>query len=245
MASGRWSRHGAELSLHRVQVDKIGPEMVLNPQAVRHLQVLRLRAGDPLQVFDGRGAEAGAVIQHLDETRAVLHLDPALTIQSRGAETPQPITLAIALLKGDKLADVIRAATELGVASVQLLITQHAEARDIGSQKLIRLRRIAAEASRQSERRVIPEVLEPVALKDYRWQGQLLSAHPGSQQRLLDVVTWQVPITLLSGPEGGLSAQEIAWLEEQGAQSITLGPRILRAETAPLAMLGAIAATGV
>lgn len=231
--------------MRRLQVGEIAPEMRLGPQETRHVQVLRLRPGERLQVFDGRGAEAVAVLSELDAGHALLHLDTAAEAHSRGAEYPQPVTLAIALLKGDKLADVVRAATELGAARIQLLVTQHAEARDIGAQKLVRLRRIASEAARQSERRVVPEVLEPLPLGQLSWEGRALLAHPGSAARVTDLLDWQTPLTLLSGPEGGFSEAEVALLRERGAEAITLGPRILRAETAPLALLGAIAATGV
>ncbi|WP_414656989.1 16S rRNA (uracil(1498)-N(3))-methyltransferase [Deinococcus sp. VB343] len=231
--------------MRRLQVGEIAPEMRLGPQETRHVQVLRLRPGERLQVFDGRGAEAVAVLSELDAGHALLHLDTAAEAHSRGAEYPQPVTLAIALLKGDKLADVVRAATELGVSNIQLLVTQHAEARDIGVQKLVRLRRIASEAARQSERRVVPEVLEPLPLGQLSWEGRALLAHPGSAARVTDLLDWQTPLTLLSGPEGGFSEAEVALLRERGAEAVTLGPRILRAETAPLALLGAIAATGV
>ncbi len=230
---------------HRIQVPEIVAQIVLGPQETRHVQVLRLRPGEVIQVFDGRGGQASAVLRELEEGRAVLELAPEVQVQSRGAELPAPVTLAIALLKGDKLADVVRAATELGVSHVQLLVTQHAEAREIGAQKLVRLRRIASEAARQSERTVTPEVLEPVAIASLSWEGRLLVAHPGSQARVTELLDWQAPLTVLSGPEGGLSEQEMAGLLARGAQAVTLGPRILRAETAPLALLGAIAATGV
>ncbi|MDO4245144.1 MAG: 16S rRNA (uracil(1498)-N(3))-methyltransferase [Deinococcus sp.] len=231
--------------MRRLQVSEIAPEMRLGPQETRHVQVLRLRPGERLQVFDGRGAEAVAVLSELGAGHALLHLDTAAEAHSRGAEYPQPVTLAIALLKGDKLADVVRAATELGVSNIQLLVTQHAEARDIGAQKLVRLRRIASEAARQSERRVVPDVLEPLPLAQLTWEGRALLAHPGSAARVNDLLDWQSPLTLLSGPEGGFSEAEVALLRERGAEAVTLGPRILRAETAPLALLGAIAATGV
>lgn len=230
--------------MHRVQVSKIEPEMMLGPQEVWHLQVLRLRAGDLVQVFDGRGGEALAILHTLEEGRVTLRLSEEES-HSRGAEYPQRVTLAIALLKGDKLADVVRAATELGVSRIQLLVTQHAEAREIGAQKLVRLRRIASEAARQSERRVVPEVLEPLPLLKLTWEGRLLMAHPASSARITEGLDWQTPLTLLSGPEGGFSAAEVQWAREQGAELLTLGPRILRAETAPLALLGALAATGV
>lgn len=155
------------MASHRVRVDALAPEMTLGPREARHLHVLRLGPGDPVRVFDGRGAEAEATVGALDEGRAVLTLGRAL---AGVAETPQPVTLAAPLLKGDKLADVVRAATELGVARVQLVITRHADAREIGDQKLLRLRRVAEEASKQSRRAVTPEVLSPVSLAELRWE---------------------------------------------------------------------------
>jgi 16S rRNA (uracil1498-N3)-methyltransferase len=215
--------------------------MVLGPAEARHLGVLRLAPGAAVVVFDGRGGEARATVAELDDTRAVLHLGEA----TQGAqETPQPLTLAASLLKGDKLAEVVRAATELGVARVQLVVPRRADAREIGAQKLQRLARVAQEASKQSRRAVIPEVLAPVVLDALAWEGTLLVAQPGSAVRVMDVVDWTRPVTVLTGPEGGLTPEEVAALVARGAQAVTLGPRILRAETAPVALLGAIAALG-
>ncbi|MFC4456002.1 16S rRNA (uracil(1498)-N(3))-methyltransferase [Deinococcus sonorensis] len=217
--------------------------MTLPPDELRHLRVLRLRPGDRLRVFDGRGQEAEAVLERLDEGGALLRLGEAV---QGNRETPQPVTLAVALLKGDKLSDVVRAATELGVARVQLLQTRFSDVPDIGEQKLIRLRRIAAEASKQSRRAVVPEVLAPVPLLQLPLGGQqAFVAHPGSAERLSERLDWSLPVLLVSGPEGGFSDAEVAALTAGGCVGVTLGPRILRAETAPLALLGAIAALGV
>ncbi|MFC6591191.1 16S rRNA (uracil(1498)-N(3))-methyltransferase [Deinococcus lacus] len=230
------------MRLTRVPVTALAPEMELPAPEARHLSVMRLAPGDPVLVFDGRGREARAEVVHLEALRAVLRLVEEV---SGTPETPQPVTLAAALLKGDKLSDVVRAATELGVARIQLLVTAHADVRDIGTQKLVRLNRIAQEASKQSRRSVTPPVLEPVALSALRWEGQLYVAQPGAAARLTDHLHWESPVTLLTGPEGGLSAAEVERLAGQGACPVQLGPRILRAETAPLALLGALVATGV
>lgn len=225
----------------RIRVTALTPRMDLGPREARHLHVLRLRVGDALRVFDGQGAEAEAWIAELDAARAVLTLGEAL---GGAAETPFPLTLAAALLKGDKLSDVVRAATELGVARVQLLVTARADARDIGAQKLLRLQRVAEEASKQSRRAVVPEVRAPLSLADFRWEGQLFVAQPGSASRIMALLDWGAPVTVLTGPEGGLTDAEVAELTGRGAHAVTLGPRILRAETAPVALLGAIAAAG-
>lgn len=230
--------------MHRVRVVALEERMILSPAERRHLLVLRLRVGDELRVFDGQGAEAGALLERLDEGGAVLRLGQSVTA---AAETPQPVTLAVALLKGDKLSDVVRAATELGAARIQLLQTQHADVPDIGEAKLTRLRRVAQEASKQSRRALVPGVLAPVPLLSLTLEGggQGFLAHPGSPARLAAKLDWRGPVTLVSGPEGGFSAAEVEGLRSRGFVGVTLGPRILRAETAPLALLGAIAATGV
>ena len=230
------------MTRHRVRVEALQARMPLGPMETRHLHVLRLRPGDAVRVFDGQGAEAQATVLELDDARAVLELGEEVL---GAAETPFPLTLAVALLKGDKLSEVVRAATELGVARIQLLVTARADAREIGEQKLTRLRRVAQEASKQSRRAVVPDVLSPIPLTTLSWTGQLFVAQPGSLGRLGDLLDWTAPVTVLTGPEGGLSDAEVASLTGRGAQAITLGPRILRAETAPVALLGALAAYGV
>ncbi len=229
------------LPRHRLRVDALTDTMILGPGEARHLHVLRLNAGDTVRVFDGRGAEALAEIAELDEVRAVLTLGDAI---EGAAETPWPLTVAVALLKADKLSDVVRAATELGAAQIQLLVTARADVREIGDQKLVRLNRVAQEAAKQSRRAVVPPVLAPVPLARFQPGGLTLVAQPGSAVRVADVVTWNAPVTIITGPEGGLTDAEVQTLVQGGAHAVTLGPRILRAETAPVALLGAIAALG-
>lgn len=235
--------------MHRIPFEELSidlqtdAELSLTGPQVRHLHVLRLAAGETVQVFDGSGKQAQAVLLSLDEQRATLRLlEPPTSDLSR--EYPQQVTLAVALLKGDKLADVVRASTELGASCIQLLSTKHADVPSIGQQKLTRLRRIASEAARQSGRAVTPTVLEPLPLTSYQPVGRILLAHTGSTAQLAQVLQWDKPITLLTGPEGGFASSEVNSLLAAGATAITLGPRILRAETAPVALLGALAATG-
>lgn len=232
------------MAIHRIPVEQIEAQIILEPAQTRHLHVMRLQLGQTVQVFDGCGAEATAQITELEDNRAVLACTGEIK-QVRERETPQPLTLAIALLKGDKLSEVVRAATELGVAEIQLLVTQHADARDIGAQKLKRLERIAAEASRQCLRSVTPKIHPPQPLSQLKWAGLILMAHPTATAKISEVLHWQNPVTILTGPEGGWAETEIKHLTELGAQTINLGQRVLRAETAPIALLGAIAATGV
>lgn len=227
---------------HRVKVEALADQMTLSAAEIKHLQVMRVRSGDSVLVFDGRGAAGEAELTQLDAFSARLKL---LSRAETSTEYPQPVTLAIALLKGDKLSDVVRAATELGVSHFQLLQTRYADVPDIGENKLTRLRRIAEEAAKQSQRSVVPDIAPPVPLSQFRPGGQVFYAHPGSPARLLGELSWHSPLTLISGPEGGFSPEDLIQLGLAGAAAVTLGPRILRAETAPVALLGALAASGV
>jgi 16S rRNA (uracil1498-N3)-methyltransferase len=225
---------------HRAFHPTLETTVVLNATEAAHLRVLRAQVGDVLTVFDGAGLEAQATILESGE-RYVLHLEPP---KKSSLEPPQPITLAIALLKADKLADVVRSATELGVARVQLLQTQHAQAKEIGAQKLERLRRIAAEAAKQCQRTVIPEILEPIGLAGLSAPG--IVAHPHSSRLPREAVQWDAPFCVVCGPEGGFSNREVELLQAQGMVRVTLGQRILRAETAALALVSSLtAAEGV
>lgn len=229
--------------IHRVKVETVSEQMTLSAAEVKHLHVMRLRTGDSVEVFDGRGEAGEAKVQQIDAFGAALQLISRAE-STNATEYPQTVTLAIALLKGDKLSDVVRAATELGVSIIQLLHTRYADVPDIGDNKLSRLRRVAEEAAKQSQRLVIPEVRSPLPLPQFQCSEQAFYAHPGSSHTLLSQVTWQAPLTLISGPEGGFAPEDLEYLNRTAAP-ITLGPRILRAETAPLALLGALAASGV
>lgn len=233
-------------ALHRIKVAEFPMDGIttleLEGSEVRHLQVLRHKIGDEVRVFDGKGMEFEAHILELNAFSATLQLRGRL---ENNRETPQPITLAIALLKGDKLADVVRQSTELGVTTIQLLKTQFSDVPDIKDNKLLRLQRIAEEASKQSRRSVSPTVLEPISIKQVLEVQNGFVAHPESRNTLLERLHWNAPVWIASGPEGGFSPLEVQVLQSKGFTAISLGQRILRAETAPLAMLGAIAAMGV
>jgi 16S rRNA (uracil1498-N3)-methyltransferase len=227
------------MRLHRAFVKKLEPIVKLSGSEAGHLRVLRANVGDTITLFDGVGLEADAKILMLEDFTITLEVGEPRVVN---LEPPQEITLAISLLKGDKLAEVVRAATELGVSRFQLLITEHADVKEIGAQKLERLQRVALEASKQCRRAVTPLVFSPIKLKHLEPMTCGLVAHPGSSLKPREAVHWDVPITIITGSEGGFSSSEIEWLEAQGFVRVGLGPRILRAETAPVAILGALTA---
>ncbi len=222
---------------HRTYHPTLEPMIQITGLEAAHLRVLRAKIGDSLTVFNGTGLEAKGIILEVSEVQVTVQLEPA--VQSN-LEPPQAITLAIALLKADKLSDVVRSATELGVSSIQLLITQHSEVKEIGSQKLERLRRIATEAAKQCQRNIIPKVLEPIPLSSL--SAPAIVAHPHSSLLPREGVSWDAPFTIVSGPEGGFSSAEISLLEQKGIVRVTLGRRILRAETAALALISSLTA---
>lgn len=225
---------------HRAFARTIQPELELSGREARHLaDVLRARPGDVLTVFDGKGLEGRATVLSVDSGSVRLKVEETWTAPK---ETPQPVTLYVALLKGDKLSEVARAATELGVAGVVPVLTQHCVVREMGESKLLRLRRVVVEAAKQCERGVIPEVRPVVSLKLIPQVEQGFVAHPGSSARVRDSLDPDKPTALFTGPEGGLAESEIEALEAKGFTPVTLGPRILRAETAPVALLSLVTA---
>ena len=202
-----------------------------------HLRVLRANIGDRVTVFDGAGLEAEAAILEVSDFSMTLQVGEARAVS---LEPPQTVTLAVALLKGDKLSEVVRACTELGVSRFQLLVTDFSDAREIGAQKLKRLRRVALEASKQCRRSLVPEVLEPIRVAGLPHVACGIVAHPGSSALAREVVTWDAAVTVATGPEGGFSSAEIVLLGQKGFVAVGLGPRILRAETAPVALVASI-----
>lgn len=214
------------------------PRLRLLGAEAEHLRVLRPQVGDQVVLCDGAGREADGVIVSIELAAITLELGPS---RLRSLELPQPVTVFLPLLKGDKLADVVRACTELGVGMIQLFWGEHADVREIGQGKLERLRRIVLEAAKQSGRTVTPQVHPPVRLEELSAVPWGLVAHPQAAARV-EEPRWDVPVSLITGPEGGFSAREVEVLEGRGFVACGLGPRILRAETAPIVLLAAVTA---
>jgi 16S rRNA (uracil1498-N3)-methyltransferase len=228
------------MRIHRVHLPTLqAGEVVLTGSEANHLaRVLRVMTGQEIKVFDGKGLESAGIIQSVDEFQVILNLQEP---KPSDVETSLKITLAIALLKGDKLADVVRQATELGVVAVQPLITKYCDVKELAQSKLERLRRVAQEASKQSGRSVVPDIREAIKLKDLQVPLTTLIAHPYTVKSLNEVINKEATeVTLVTGPEGGFAEEEIELLISSGATPVRLGPRILRADTAPIALIAAL-----
>ena len=217
--------------------------VVLGSDEARHLKdVLRLRVGDQAYVFDGAGNEFRCIVERVTRDEARLNIDDRVVAAS--SESPIALTLAVALLKGEKFDLVVQKATELGVRRVVPVATRHADVQirdqDDAAKKVSRWQRIAIEASKQSGRAVIPTIDIPIDISvllttDSSSLRLMFSERDGKS--LTEVAKAGLSpdsVTALVGSEGGWSDEELELASQQSWQVITLGGRILRAETAAI-----------
>lgn len=215
-------------------------ETALDEKASAHIaRVLRMRVGDKLTLFDGSGGEYPAQIVAIGKKAVQVSVGALLP---REVESPLSIHLGVGMSRGDRMDWIVQKATELGVTSITPLITERCGLKLKGERQDKKLRHwqgVAISACEQCGRNRIPQIAAPKTLADELSQTKadtkLVLHHRAST---LEAAT-ETPssIALLIGPEGGLSEQEIAQAQQQGYQAITLGPRVLRTETAPLAAL--------
>ena len=208
--------------------------------------VLRLRPGDSVEAFDGTGATFRSLLEAGEGGALALHLGPR-------AEAPAgalDVWLAQALVKADKFELVLQKATELGASRVLPFAASRSVVKlddQRGSAKVERWRKIAQEAARQCGRADVPAVDRPLRLGELleiagRVPGRRgLVLDPGERSlRLSAAARGAVELLLVVGPEGGLSAEELAACESGGLLGVTLGPLVLRTETAGLAALSVL-----
>jgi 16S rRNA (uracil1498-N3)-methyltransferase len=225
--------------VHRLRLDALGagPRRVVGSAGHHLARVLRVRPGAPVVAFDGAGLEAEGRVERIDDEGVWLDLG---TPRAATTEAPRSLTLAVALLKGDKLADVVRMGTELGVAGFRPFVARRCDVRELSAAKLDRLAWVASEAARQCGRARVPEVAAAVPLAALAWSGAALVADPRAALAWRDLPPADdVAATIVTGPEGGLSDDELDQLAARGAVAVRLGPRVLRAETAPVAAAAA------
>ncbi len=218
---------------------------VEGPQACHMARVLRLGAGETVEFFDGRGLVVQACLRRVTHER----ISALVTARRQETRSDHPrLVLAQALLKGKKMDFLIQKANELGVHALQPLVSRFCERHGSSETGLARWQRIVIESSKQCRRAIpmhIGPLLPPPLLSeaDFSWAALRLVAHEGERQSELSkeaLTNGKEPICLVIGPEGGLHPCELACLQEQGFLSFSLGPRILRAETAALAAVAII-----
>ena len=217
-------------------------------------RVLRLSAGDPVIVFDGQGREYTGTIETIDKTEALVKLHPAPHFPGLSSESPLEIWLAQGLPKGDKMELVIQKATELGVRGIVPLETARAVVKLAGDKKAhrqVRWQKVACEAAKQCRRTLIPEVLPLRTVQEFLRELPperllLIPWEEGGQPLKNTLCAFEgffraaKPVYVMIGPEGGWTEEEVNLARQAGGIAVTMGPRILRTETAGLAMLAAI-----
>ena len=237
-----------------------GPSTLALPEAAaRHVQVLRLQPGAGLTLFDGRGGEWRAEVQAMDRKGVDVRLVAHLSVEREAA---LPVTIALAMPSNDRMDDLVEKATELGAVSIVPLLTERSVLRVVGERaerRQAHWQQVAVAACEQCGRNRVPVVQAVQALPAWLARLPVIPATASQQEsaplrdlRLLlgwrNAQPWAAAttaamrsLTLLSGPEGGLTEDEEAVARQHGFGSAWLGPRVLRADTAPLAALAALA----
>jgi 16S rRNA (uracil1498-N3)-methyltransferase len=222
-----------------------GEVLALPAGAARHVQVLRLQPGDGVTLFDGRGGEYDGAVEHMGRSEVRVRVGEHRAVEREAA---REVHLAVAMPANERMDWLVEKAAELGVASIQPLVTARSVLRLAGERaekKRGHWQGIAVAACEQCGRNRVPAVREVADLADW------LATAPGNGVRVVlslsdaarnlsQAAAHPGPVLALSGPEGGLTAQEEEAARASGFVPVSLGPRTLRAETAPLALLAAL-----
>jgi len=232
-----------------------GATVELPPAESRHVQVLRLQPGDGLVLFDGeRELEWPAEIVRIERSRVIVRLGVAQPVDR---EMAVRVTLAIGIPANERMDGLVEKAVELGAGAIQPLICARSVVRLSGDRAEARRRHwsaVASSASEQCGRTRVPDVAMPLRLD--AWLHGIGGVEPASKAHsrrwLLSFARDALPpaayglehtggrpneLVILSGPEGGLAPDEEAAALAQGFDPVSLGARVLRADTAPLALL--------
>jgi len=220
--------------------------VLLDAGAARHVQVLRLQPGDALTLFDGRGGEFAATVERMGRSEVAVQVGAHSALER---EASGEVHLAVGMPANERMDWLVEKATELGVASIQPLVTAHGVLRLSGERaekKQAHWQAIAVSACEQCGRNRVP-MLWPVQPLG-KWLAALPAGdHPATRRLMLSLADGTRPLAaaepsaapswVLSGPEGGLSAEEEALALARGFAPVSLGARVLRAETAAMAAL--------
>jgi 16S rRNA (uracil1498-N3)-methyltransferase len=227
------------------QILSSGAELALDAASARHVQVLRMQPGDTLTLFNGQGGEYAAEVTHMGRSEVRVRVGVHDAVER---EASRAVHIAIGMPANERMEWLVEKATELGVASIQPLMTERTVLRLSGERaekKQAHWQAIAVAACEQSGRNRVPEVHAVQTLRT--WLSQrgasedklrcVFSVHSANLSASAFAASSQDAIECLCGPEGGLSPQEEAAAITHGFSPVGLGPRVLRSETAPLAAL--------
>jgi len=222
----------------------LGTRILLPDEQAHYLRnVMRLAAGEPLVLFNGKGGEFHCRIEQLARQHSSCLIESFSDISR---EMTRRVHIIQAACRSEKIEIVLQKATELGAASFQIVRSERSSLRLDGAKLIKRIQRwqkIIIEAVEQSGRTAVPEVNWHNGLMDIDQRGLCFTLHPETnmswreQRNSMSIAT---DITLAIGPEGGWSTNDIDRLTQNGFQTLGFGPRIMRTETAAPALLAAI-----
>jgi len=231
---------------------KTGDSLALPDRAARHVQVLRLQPGDTITLFNSLGGEYEATIERMGRSDVQVLIGAHHAIER---EPARAVHLLVGMPANERMDWLVEKATELGAASITPLMAERSVLRLKGERadkKVAHWQGIATAASEQCGRNRLPHIHDVTTLGDWAARTPatpgafrlLLSLRSGTRPiaEALSVHGRDVAVTMLSGPEGGLSPAEEETAIALGFVPVTLGPRTLRAETAPLASLALLTA---
>jgi 16S rRNA (uracil1498-N3)-methyltransferase len=230
---------------HISQPLSIGATVRLPDPVAHHIHVVRLACGDTITLFNGEGGEFSATLTTLDKKQATAEIK---TFSARETELPYSITLAQGLPEGSKMDWIVEKAVELGAAAIQPLSAQRCVTRlsaERAEKKMMHWHGVIVAAAEQSGRNRLAQLAEPANFSSWLARKELhhrILLTPRAEQPLSDWARHHPPqaVTLLVGPEGGWTEQEEELAMSAGALPLSIGPRVLRTETAGLAALAAL-----
>ncbi|MDF1780679.1 MAG: 16S rRNA (uracil(1498)-N(3))-methyltransferase [Alcanivoracaceae bacterium] len=222
----------------------VGNEIDLGESASHHIgRVLRMRVGDELTVFNGEGGEFQAKITSISK-RAVTVLPSEFDQRDRTAALA--VTIALPFIKGERMDYAIQKATEMGASAFHLVQCARSDVRldgDRARKKLDHLQQVAISACEQCGMNRVPMIDGITSFSEFvstQTHALKLVGHPGEKALGYSDFSGHENVLLLTGPEGGFSDEELALAKDNHFQSFALGERVLRAETAPVALLASI-----
>jgi len=223
-----------------------GAEVELEGDRARYLgKVLRARVGDRLAVFNGDGPEWPATITRIGKTSVTLELGESI---EAAAESPLKIHLVQGISRGDRMDFVVQKATELGVKRITPVLTEYGVVKfnaERAEKRREHWQKIAHSACEQSGRTRLPLIDAPLPMKNWfgdkppKVDAQLI-LKPGATTPLTSIKTPETKVCVLIGPEGGFSDSEYIDAEVSGFTAVSLGPRVLRTESAAIASLAVL-----
>lgn len=220
-------------------------KIILDEEQSRHIaKSLRMKVGDMLMLTCGDGFDYGCIIDEITANEVILSV---CYKQANNSEPSVKVSLYQGVPKGDKLEDVIQKCTELGIHDITPVITHRSVSHPdekAARKKQVRYQKIALEAAQQSGRGIVPEIRQMTSLKNAveNDNAQLkILFYEGGGESLKSLIPKDInSVSIYIGPEGGFEKSEVELIKSKGGEIASLGARILRTQTAPVAALTAI-----